>query len=194
MADQAYLGQARDSDFNGESNQIKLAIRMALNQIITTTVVEVMAVYPDTQTVDVKPCVAQLDGSKKAIPHGIIHNVPYKIYQAGQNAVILTPVVGDIGKASFAHNDISTVQKTRKAGPPGSFRRFDWADAIYDGALFNADQATQIIRISGAGIELIAPMVSASENFTVGNGASGSFTTMTGQVVTVVGGIITGIV
>jgi len=42
-------------------------------------------------------------------------------------------------------------------------------------------------------IELDAPLVSATQNLTVGNGISGSFATGTGLIVTVTGGIITNI-
>ena len=55
------------------------------------------------------------------------------------------------------------------------------------------DDGTVIIDLSGTGVAITAPIVSVSDNLTVGNGATGSFTTPTGQVVTVQDGIITNI-
>lgn len=151
---QAYAGQADPSSGMSEYNRLEFMVRMQLNRVVTMTVVEVMAVDKSAQTVDIRPLVGQTDGAGNITPHGTIHNVPYATQQGGANAVIITPVVGDIGKASFAHNDISTVKTTKKQGPPGSLRKFDWADAVYEGALFNASAATQTIVIDDDGITI----------------------------------------
>ena len=50
-----------------------------------------------------------------------------------------------------------------------------------------------VIDISTSGVAITAPTVSTSGNFVAGTGATGSFTTPTGQVVTVQDGIITNI-
>lgn len=138
------------------------------------------------------PMVHQIDGDGNSTPHGIIHNVPYQRLQGGVCAVIIDPVVGDIGKALFASRDISSVKATRAPSPPQSRRRNDWADAVYlPGILNNAPEI--YIKISRAGIVLFAPQVTTSGNLSVSSGATGSFTTPTGNIVTVRDGIITNI-
>lgn len=143
---QAYAGQDGRQSGTSEWNRLDAAIRSTLNKMATMTLVRVVAVRG--RVVDVQPIVAQLDGAGNAIPHGTIHNVPVWRVQGGGAAVIIVPIVGDIGLAVFAHSDISRVKTTGKAAPPGSRRRFDWADAIYMGGLFG-DAVTTSITLSG---------------------------------------------
>lgn len=147
MSDQqAYAGQGDRQSGTSEWNRLDATIRSVLNKMATMTLVKVLAVRG--RSVDIQPIVAQLDGAGNAVPHGTIHNVPVWRYQAGGAAVIITPTVGDIGMAVFAHSDISTAKATGKESPPGSKRRFDWADAVYLGGLFGNDQPTTRITLS----------------------------------------------
>lgn len=141
------------TDTTSEFNRIEFVIRQVLNRIATATLVIVRAVGDGT--VDVQPMVSQLDGAGNAVDHGTIHNVPFFMLHAGANAVILTPAVGDIGLALFCHNDVSSVKKTKAPAPPGSRRRFDWADALYLGG-FLGPVATQYVRIDDAGVAITA--------------------------------------
>lgn len=186
--DQAFAGIGQRSSGSGEANRLDFVIQQAMNRMATAVPVLVKAVGDGT--VDVQPMVSQLDGAGNAVPHGTIHGLPVLRYQAGVSAVLLDPVVGDRGLAIFCHADISSVKKTRKVANPGSRRKFDWSDGVYLGGILN-DAPTQFIRISGSGVEITAPTVAVSANLTVGNGASGVFTTADGQTVTVVSGIVT---
>lgn len=187
---QAYAGQGDRQSGTSEWNRMESAIRSVVNKLATMTLVKVVAV--NGRTVDVRPVVSQLDGAGNAIAHGTIHNVPVWRVQSGGVAMIVEPVVGDIGMAIFAHSDISTAKATGDEAPPGSKRRFDWADAIYMGGLLGKEP-TQYVRLGGGGLEIVAPTVSTSAALTAGGGATGSFTSTDGKVVTVVGGIIVGI-
>lgn len=124
-----------------EFDALQFISRQVLNKVATATLVQVKAVQPGgtgpVGLVDVQPMVAQLDGYGNAVPHGTIFNVPYLRLQGGASAIIIDPVVGDIGLAWFASHDISSVKQTKKPGLPGSRRRFDWADALYMGGLLN---------------------------------------------------------
>ena len=137
-------------------------VRAINSRNVTATLVLVKAVTGGGQavdvpgTVDIQPMVAQLDGKGNAMPHGTIYNVPYVRAQGGTNAVIIDPVVGDIGLAVFASHDISSVKASKKPANPGSRRRFDWADAIYVGGMLNAAPA-QYIRFTSTGDVEIKP-------------------------------------
>lgn len=190
---QAYAGTADRQDGTSEYNRIALVVRQMLAGQAVATPVIVRAVSDDGKNADVQPMVAQLDGAGNATPHGIIHNLPVWQLGGGVNAVIVAPVVGDMGLAVFCHTDISSVKKTKAPGNPGSRRRNDYADGVYLGGLQWGPDPTQFIRLSGSGIEITAPTVVVSDNLTVGNGASGVFTSADGKTITVVSGIITGI-
>jgi hypothetical protein len=81
--------------------------------------------------------------------------VPYFRIQGGQNAIIVDTQVGDIGMAAFASRDISAVVANKTAANPGSFRRFDWADALYLGGFLGA-APTQYVQFTGSTLNIVA--------------------------------------
>lgn len=188
---QAYAATPVGGSGSDEVNRLNFVIGAMINKMVTMTIVSVQAI--GNGTVDIMPLVDQIDGAGNGIGHGIIHNVPVIRLQGGSGAVILDPVVGDNGVALFSHSDISKVKATKKRALPGSRRKFDWSDALYLGGVLNPNPV-QSIRIAGDGVTITSPMVQTTGNFTAGTGATGSFSTPAGQTVTVVGGIITGIV
>lgn len=163
--DLAYAGTADISTGASEWNALQFAIRQVLGRIATCTPVTVRAV--NGLRVDVQPMVHQLDGYANAIPHGVICDIPVWQYQAGSSAVVLMPKVGDQGICVFAHTDISKVKNTQAPALPDSRRRFDWADGIYLGGVFNQaptqtitmDDATGITITAAAGmpVNIVAP-------------------------------------
>lgn len=149
MSDQqAYRSTGGTHDGNDEWNRLHAAARSIMNQMATATLVRVVAV--NGRSVDVQPMVAQLDGAGNAVPHGTIHNLPVWRNQAAGVAIVVTPAVGDVGLAVFAHSDISSAKATGADSPPGSKRRFDWADGIYLGGLFGPDEPATTITLSEA--------------------------------------------
>lgn len=192
---QFYLGQQEPGDSASEFNALRFLVKQMINGVWTATLVQIKAVHGGglavAGTVDVQPMVNQIDGYGNATAHGTIYGVPYVRLQGGANAIIIDPIVGDIGLAIFADHDISSVIASSDVANPGSLRRFSPSDALYIGGLLNAEP-TQYIQFSG-GIVMGSPAVSTTGNLSVGSGATGSFSTPTGQVVTVVDGIITDI-
>jgi phage baseplate assembly protein gpV len=106
--------------------------------------------------VDVLPLVNQIDGKGESTPHTTIYNIPYFRLQGGADAIIIDPVVGDVGAAIFCQRDISCVKKTKKQSNPGSYRKYDLSDGLYFGGFLNGTPS-QYIRFSGAGIEVHSP-------------------------------------
>lgn len=139
-------------------------VQQMLAQANHVSLVKVLAVTPagvgaGTGSVSVQPMVHQADGAGGNLtPHGTVNNLAYSRLQGGVNAVIMDPVVGDIGVAVFCDRDISNVKKTRQPAPPGSMRRFDWADGIYLPALLNGTPTQYVIFKPGTdGIEIVSP-------------------------------------
>lgn len=153
-----YLGALDPVDLGSQFNAVSFLVRQMIGRVCTATVVQVQAVNTTALTVDILPLVNQIDGNGNSTPHGTIHGVPYMRLQGGSSAVILDPVVDDLGIAVFADRDISAVKAAKKQSPPGSRRRHDWADALYIGGLLNGTP-TQYVEFlpNGAGIGLISP-------------------------------------
>ena len=120
--------------------------------------------------VDIQPLVGQLDGRGRHVPHGTIYGVPYMRIQGGGSAVILDPVVGDIGIAVICDRDISAVKSSKRASPPGSTRKYDLSDAVYLHTILSS-APSQYIRFHAGGIEINAPSVTINGATSI-NGAT----------------------
>ena len=104
----------------------------------------------------VQPLVNQVDGFGNQVPHGTIYNLPCFRLQGGAGAIILDPVIGDIGQAIICDRDISVVKATGAVGGPGSFRNNAWSDGCYFGGFLNA-APTAYVQIGGGNISIVAP-------------------------------------
>lgn len=161
MSSEGYVGTQGPESRANEFNAVEFVITQLLNKRNYTTLVQVMAVRSAGEVapvgfVDVQIMLNQIDAAGNSMPHGIVNNVPYFRLQGGANAVIIDPQVGDIGMATFADRDISSVKATRAISNPGSKRRADIADGLYTGGFLNA-APTQYIRFTDSGIEVVSP-------------------------------------
>lgn len=168
--DRSYAGFQQLGSGTDDFNQIDFVVRSILSQLGTATLVQVKKVTNNGEVspvglIDVQPLVKMIDGKDQTTSHGIIHNVPYFRLQGGTNAVIIDPVVGDIGIAVFASRDISSVKNNKAEAQPGSRRTFSFADALYIGGVLNAAPA-RYIRFKSDGNVEIKP---ASKLFVLGD-------------------------
>ena len=152
-------GQQKPVDTASEHNQMTFLVSQILGRISTIKPVLVKSVTNSGGVeavgfVDVQPLVKQVDGVGNGVSHGIIHNIPYTRIQGGKNAIIMDPEEGDIGWAGFCDRDISAVKQNKAEALPGSYRKFDWADAIYIGGILNGIPE-QYIRYNSDGIEIV---------------------------------------
>lgn len=197
MADpQGYQGY---TSAQGDFNKIAFVVKQILAGVRIAQPVEVMAVRPNPATagifagfVDVMLIVNQVDVAGNSTPHETINNIPYFRLVGGSNAVVLDPVVGDIGVMLCADRDISTVKANNgKPANPASNRRFDLADGMYFGG-FSGEEATQLIRFASDGIHVTTPnkiflegdvevtgTLTATGNITAGQGGGDQVTLQT---------------
>lgn len=136
-------------------------IQRMIRSVNTATLVRVTAVTPTEGAVglvDVLPLVQQTDTIGTVIDAVTIFQLPYLRAQGGLSAIILDPVVGDIGLAVFAQRDISSVISTQAEGPAPTNRAYDMGDGLYLGGFLNADP-TQFIEFlpDAAGINITTP-------------------------------------
>ena len=159
MSDTASFGygQMDPNDSTDEFNKVAFLVQQIIGRLSTMKLVQVQAV--NGMTVNVLPLVNQVDGSGNATPHGTVYNIPFKRVQSGANAIIMDPQVGDIGYVVVADRDISSVKNTKKQANPGSARRFDLADGVYDGSLpLLNGTPTQTLQFGESGVTLTTPL------------------------------------
>jgi hypothetical protein len=144
---------AGNSQYNALSFMIQQAIREQVNTCIICKVVDVSDGY-----VDVLPMVTQVSGKDEAIAPTTLYKLPYMRYHAGIAAVILNPVVGDIGLAVFAGKDCSNVKVgTSEPVPPASFRDNSMANGFYIGGFLNQAPSVFIELTQGGAVNITAP-------------------------------------
>lgn len=139
------VGQQEPNDSSDDFNKISFLVRQQVALLDTMKLVKVMKVtagegdgdVKKAGTVDVLPLVNQIDGAGNATPHGTVYGIPWSRVQGGKNAVVIDPVVGDIGYVVAADRDISSVKASGKQSTPGSRRKFNIADGVYAGAALN---------------------------------------------------------
>lgn len=148
----------------GEYNKIDFQIQQTLMKMQTATLVKVVAStsagdLASPGTVNVTPLVNQTDAVGNSTPHTTIFNVPYlRLQNASGDGLIIDPAIGDIGFCLFASRDISKVISSLGQAPPGSNRRYSYADAMYIGLGVSKQTPTQYIRFSASGIEIVSPV------------------------------------
>lgn len=153
--EQAYTGFIDLPNVTTEWGRLETAIKSIMNGMATTTLVQVKAITADGDgyRVDIQPMVAQLDGAGNALAHGTIHDIPVWRVQGGTSALIVAPVVGDIGVAVFCSSDISGVKRRKTPTTPGSLRRYDWSDGIYFGGILGP-AATQFLKFEDGALTI----------------------------------------
>lgn len=164
MAEQQVFGRDVQSTPQSQYGVIRFIVEQLISKMTTNGLVKVLEFLPSDDPlvagrVVVQPMVAQVDGNGGVVPHGPIYDVAYFTLQGGVSAVLLEPAPGDIGLAAYCREDISVVKQTRKPGPPGSARLFDWANGIYFGGIGGLNAApTQYVRMTtDDGVQIISP-------------------------------------
>lgn len=137
-------GQAGVLDANSDFSAINFVVRQMMARLSTATLAQVKSVDTSKKEVSVQPLVAQVDGFGNATQHSIVYGIPYCRLQGGSNAIILDPVVGDIGVVVFASRDISAVKSAKGPANPGSRRRFSMADGLYIASVLGANPTNYI--------------------------------------------------
>lgn len=154
-------GARKLSSANSPVNAISFLVeRMMAGSLNTATLVRVDEVEnsdPNNLRVVITPLVPQIDGDGNTLAPQPIYDVPYSRLQGGVAALIIDPVVGDIGVCLFAQRDISTVKQTKAAGQPGSLRTFDQADALYIGWVLNKTPTVLLELTQDGKVRLVAP-------------------------------------
>jgi hypothetical protein len=156
------------SQLIAEALRTELLIRTLIGEVRTLVPVRVLAVHPGggsppaIGTVDLQPLVQTVDGSGKlwsVVPQGkAVYGAPFSRIQSGGTAVVLDPVVDDIGLAAVCDRDISLVVASGgQLSAPGSARMHDLSDLVYLYSIISATAVTQYIWANADGISLLSP-------------------------------------
>lgn len=138
-----------------DAESLSYVFKRLLSGAFFIELVEVMAVRGDAPNlvVDVMPLVTRTDPSGAMIPNSEAFNVPVFRLQRGNSAIIMNPVVGDIGMIAVCDRDNSVARANRKQSVPGSKRTHSKSDALYLGGFLN-QQPNEFVEFTGSGINI----------------------------------------
>ncbi|HEF0028345.1 TPA: phage baseplate protein [Citrobacter freundii] len=118
-------------------------------------VVEVRGDAPDL-VIDAMPLVMRTDRTGAPIQNSILYDIPVFRLQRGSSAIIMNPVVGDIGMIAICDRDTTLVRTNRKESVPASGRKHSKSDALYLGGFLNS-QPTEYVEFTSSGINIKSP-------------------------------------
>lgn len=151
---------ARPQDMLTDANAQEYIMHQFLMKHAFITLCVVRGVSVDGEgivtKVDVQPMVNGFSGNGNKIERGIISDAPVWRLQRGNSAVIMSPVVGDIGMIAMCDRDISAVKSTKDLSLPGSNRVHSYADALYLGGVLN-QPPTQYVKFTDSEISIHSP-------------------------------------
>lgn len=138
-----------------DAESMAYAFEMLLSGCYFIEIAKVVAVRGEAPNlvVDVLPLVTKRDRSGAMIRNSTIYDLPVFRLQRGKSAIIMDPVVGDIGMIAVADRDISLARTSLKESVPGSNRKHSKSDALYLGGFLNA-QPTEYVEFTGTGINI----------------------------------------
>lgn len=139
-----------------DTGAISFIFEKLLSEKTFIELVTVVASYPDTQTVDIKPLVSRSDSEAKPIANSVVHGITYLRWQCGNSALIMYPAVGDIGLMAVSDRDSSAVRLTRVESLPATNDNHSRTDGVYLGGLLNM-QPSQFIELKNGEINITTP-------------------------------------
>lgn len=184
MATQPKYSAPFEAQFDHD-RALEYVIRNLLRRTHTADLVQVTNVTPGTSAVGfltVQPVILDQDTNGIVIVGTPIFNVPFIRYQSGLSAVIMDPVIGDIGLAIFGERDITgvkarAIQGQPLAGAAVTDRVHSSADALYIGGMLNG-APTQWVKFlpSAGGIDITTPGSLTLEAQTITTTSTGTTT------------------
>lgn len=160
-----------------DAESLSYVFKRLLSGAFFIELVEVMAVRGDAPNlvVDVMPLVTRTGPSGAMIPNSEAFNVPVFRLQRGSSAIIMNPVVGDIGMIAVCDRDNSVARANRKQSVPGSKRTHSKSDALYLGGFLNS-APDQFIEFADGAINITTPnpvnITCSSANVTAPDGVT----------------------
>ena len=123
-----------------------------------TEIVMVTAIYGEAPNlkVDFLPLVTRTTNTGAPIPNAQVYGASVFRLQRGSSAIIMDPVVGDIGIALYCDKDSDNARRERISGAPNTTRCHSRIDALYLGGLLN-QQPDQFIEFADNAINITSP-------------------------------------
>ncbi|CNJ38631.1 Mu Gp45 domain-containing protein [Yersinia rohdei] len=141
-----------------DAESLSYVFKRLLSGAFFIELVEVMNIRGEAPNlvVDVIPLVTRTDPSGATIQNSEIFNIPVFRLQRGGSAIIMNPVIGDIGMIAICDRDNSIARVNRRQSVPGGKRTHSKSDALYLGGFLN-NHPSQFIEFADGAINITSP-------------------------------------
>jgi hypothetical protein len=141
-----------------EAESLEYIFEMLMSGLFFIEIARVQAVRGEAPNlvVDVLPLLSRTDRTGAMIANSTLYDLPVFRLQRGNSAIVMNPIVGDIGIIGVCDRDTSLIRTNLKESVPGSKRKHSKSDAIYFGGILNA-QPTEYVEFTGSGINIKSP-------------------------------------
>lgn len=174
-----------------DAESMAYAFEMLMSGYFFMEIAQVVDVRGDAPNlvVDVMPLLSRQNRSGDPVSNSTLYDLPVWRLQRGGSAIIMDPVVGDVGLIAVCDRDTTLVRANLKESPPGSSRRHSKSDAVYFGGILNsapsqyiefADNKLNIV--APFGIEVTTPLMHVTGNITAGGNMTDNNGTQTASL------------
>lgn len=141
-----------------DAESMAYAFDMLMSERYFIEIVKVVEVRGDAPNlvIDAMPLVMRTDRTGAQIQNSILYDIPVFRLQRGSSAIIMNPVVGDIGMIAICDRDTTLVRTNRKESVPASGRKHSKSDALYLGGFLNS-HPTEYVEFTSSGINIKSP-------------------------------------
>lgn len=139
-----------------EAEKYKFILDGYLSEKYFLELVQVIALNEDG-TIDVLPLVIPVSFTEDApVDNTPIYNIPVFQLQRANSAIIMMPVVGDIGLIAVCDKDITLVKENKSSAVAQTMRMHSRMDAIYIGGVLNKTPS-QFIKFEDNALTITTP-------------------------------------
>lgn len=152
------------SDLASECNALSFALKSLIGNYAFIDIVKVEKVNEHVVdnvkeiTLTVRSMILGMTTERKKIENEPVYNIPILRLQCGESAVIMDPVVGDIGLMAICDKDIDNIKDSKQESMPGTLRQHNMADGVYLTSIASLSiTPTQYVKFTSDGIEIVSP-------------------------------------
>ncbi|USB65953.1 hypothetical protein [Klebsiella pneumoniae] len=146
-------------DMSCQGNMMEYVISKMISGMSFISIVRVIEINDDG-TIDLENMLHETNANGESLNDGgKFYNIPFLRLLRGNSAIIMDPVVGDIGLMAVCDRDTTLVRKSKSPSIPGSERFHNYADGVYLTSISTLNEhPTQFIEFNENGITVNAPM------------------------------------
>ena len=146
-------------DTSCDANMLGYVFSRLIGNMTFVKIVRVIGVNTSDGVVDLEGLLYTVNANGESLNDGGRYfSIPYLRLQRGSSAVVMNPVIGDVGLMVCCDRDITGIKDNKNASVPVSNRLHSAADGVYLTSIACLSETpTQYVEFHDAGIDIKSP-------------------------------------